>query len=102
MSEIEAIEFVDDGRGKERKKITDANILLDNLMDFFIKDSQEVINYIEDNNLPPHFITPNKRIDLHPAREYLLRLPRISGEIVRLKKLMNEDGDELGDFFNRI
>lgn len=100
MVEIEAVEFIDDGRGKVKKKKTDPLELLDNLMDFFIKDSVEVIHYIEDNNIPPHFITPNKRIDLHPAREYLLRLPRISGEIVRIKKTLTDEGDELDRFFD--
>lgn len=97
---ITEIEFVDDGRGsvKIKKKKSETEIL-DDLIGFFGRSSKEVADYIEDENISPSFITPNRRIDLHPAYEYMLRVPRVLGDIVRLKKVLSDETDELDKFW---
>ena len=82
------------------KKSNDPKELLDTLMEFFNRDAPVVIDYIEDNNIPPHYITIGRRIDLHPAREYLIRLVRISKDCVAINKLLENDTDELDKFFD--
>lgn len=84
---------------KPKKKPTDPNDILDDCLEFFKYDVPNVVEYIKENNIPPHFITLNRRIDLHPTRDYLLKIPRCVGEIVRVKKSLDDDGDELDNFF---
>ena len=65
----------------------------------FLQTYPQVAEYIEENNISPAFITPNRRIDLHPAYEYMLRIPRVIGDIVRQKKIIDDDSDELEKFW---
>jgi hypothetical protein len=73
--------------------------IVSDLLGFFEKDIPNVIDYINDEEdpIPVEYITPNKRIDLHPTREYLLRLPRILNEVAQLKEKLDPD-DEDDDF----
>ena len=97
--EVEIVEFVDNGQPREKKESPDEEDILNNILLFFGKSSKEVAEYIEEENISPSFITPNRRIDLHPAYEYMLRVPRVIGDIVRLKKILNDDTDELENFW---
>lgn len=72
---------------------------LNKVVRFVNRDIDATIDYIEANNIPVHFITGGKRIDLHPAREYLLRVPKTMREVVVLKKLMNDEDDDLDTFW---
>jgi hypothetical protein len=68
--------------------------ILVKLLRFFDNDIDTVIEYIDLEQVPVHFITSGKRIDLHPTREYLLRLVRVVGDIERqMDKLDDEDED---------
>lgn len=57
------------------------------LLDFFILDVPIVVKDIHDieNPIPVEHITQGKRIDLHPAREYLMRISRILNELEEKK-----------------
>lgn len=71
--------------------------IIDNLIEFFASDIPNVIKYINDPDdpIPVEHITPSKRIDLHPTREYLLRIPRIMKEIEELEQKMDGEDDEI-------
>ena len=84
---------------KKDNEVVDANIILDKLLVFFNKDIDEVIKYILLGEIPVDHITPGKRIDLHPSREYLLRLARLIPEIEIKKKALNNDNEELENFW---
>lgn len=95
------VEFVEEPKRSTDKPIDDVVTgAMDKLVRFIDRDIDEVVDYLEINDIPVHFVTPGKRIDLHPAREYLLRLPRTMNEVIRLRKLMNDDDDDLDNFFN--
>ena len=96
MSEIEQVELepVKEPPSDSPEK------LIEKLMFFFNDGAEEVIKYIVKENVPPHYITPNRRIDLHPAREYLLRLVRVTKDVIQIKRLLNNEGDELDSFFD--
>jgi hypothetical protein len=98
--EIIVEEFVDKGNQKPDKEMSDKEIL-NNLLQFLGKSSLAVGEYIEDNNIPTAYITPNKRIDLHPAYEYMLRVPRVVGDILRQKKMIDGQEDPLSEFWRQ-
>lgn len=76
--------------------------IIKKLLDFFVDDVGTVIDYINDPDapIPVEHITPSKRIDLHPTREYLLRLPRILNELEMLEQKMEGEDDPLEDIYN--
>ncbi len=84
---------------KKKPKEVDAELILNKLLLFFDGDIDEVIKFIMIDETPVHFITPGKRIDLHPTREYLLRLARLIPEIELKKKALKNDNDELENFW---
>ena len=95
------VEFVGEPKRDESKPIDDViNSTLDKVVRFLDRDVEDVIEYIDANNIPAHFITAGKRIDLHPAREYLLRMPRTMREVVSLKRMMDNEDDELDSFYD--
>lgn len=78
----------------DKKEEVDVGKILEKLLVFFDSDIDEVIKYIMLGEIEVAHITPGKRIDLHPSREYLLRLSRVIGDIKRqLDNLNNEDED---------
>lgn len=99
MGEVLQVEF---DKPKKQVKPTEIVIeeILDKIVNFMNKDIDNVIEYIDVNDIPVHFIIAGKRIDLHPAREYLLRTPRVMRDVIQLKKIMNDDNDDLDTFFN--
>jgi len=95
------VKFVDKPQKGEPKPVMDVlDGALDKIVRFVDTDIDAVVDYLEMNNVPAHYITPGKRIDLHPAREYLLRVPRTMREVIGVKKMMDNDDDELDRFFD--
>ena len=96
--EMLQVELVKKEPNKKKEEV-DARRILDKLLLFFDNDIDEVIKFILLDQTPVHFITPGKRIDLHPTREYLLRLARLIPEIEIKKKALDNDQNELENFW---
>lgn len=87
---------------KKAKFNDEMDEILLKLLNFFNKDIDATIQYIILGEIPVDHITPGKRIDLHPTREYLLRMSRIMNELKGLKDKMDESGDMLDNFYDDI
>jgi hypothetical protein len=103
MAEAEeklTVQFIDKPERSKDKPIMDVvDEALNKVVRFVNRDIDEVIEYIDVNDIPVHFITANKRIDMHPARVYLLTVPKTMRDVVQLKKLMDTEDDDLDNFF---
>lgn len=86
-------------RNKKEIGKRDVDRILTKLLLFFDNDIDNVIEYIKLEKVPVHFITTGKRIDLHPTREYLLRLVRIIGDIERQRDNLNNDDEDLDNLW---
>ncbi len=75
---------------------------IDILLMFFKKDIRDTIEYIEEGEIVVDHITPGKRIDLHPTREYLLRMPRILNELQSLRERIDDSDDLIDDFYKDL
>ena len=84
---------------KKDDEVVDVTKTLEKLLIFFDKDIDEVIKYILLGEIPVDHITPGKRIDLHPSREYLLRLSRVIGDIKRQLDSMNNEDEDLDNLW---
>lgn len=75
--------------------------IINKLLNFFERDVENTIQYIEDEDdpVPVDHVTPGRRIDLHPSREYLLRISRVLGELEALEEKMQEDEDLEGGLY---
>ena len=100
MGEEELLECELVPRGKKKdNEVVDVTKILEKLLLFFDKDIDEVIKYILLGEIPVDHITPGKRIDLHPSREYLLRLSRVIGDIKRQLDSMNNEDEDLDNLW---
>jgi hypothetical protein len=93
------VEFVDEPKKMQKPVMSIIDDALDKVARFINEDLDAVIEYIDVNNIPVHFITAGKRIDMHPARVYLMTVPKTMRDIVQIKKLMDTEDDDLDNFF---
>ena len=63
------------------------------LSDFLNKDVEAVIDYIEENDVPPEYLIPNRKMDVHPTRDYLLRIPNTINMIQKIKKELKAEDE---------
>ena len=101
MGEEELLEYELVPNEKKEKEIKDVDVesVLKKLLLFFDGDIDEVIKFIMIDETPVHHVTPGKRIDLHPTREYLLRLVRVIGDIKRQLDGMNNEDEDLDNLW---
>jgi hypothetical protein len=97
------VEFVSNQTELDVKKKKDEEYVeesLSKLLEFLNEDIKQTIIYINYNNIPIDYNVPGKKMDIHPSREYLLKIPKTITDVIKVKEMMKEDGNDLDDFFN--